>query len=146
MSKHFVQWKQSGLIHTGLTREKEQQDMGVQRLITRRVLARAKKLEGQHQYKEALACYEQALRLDPTDADSYNTKSALLLVLGRPREALERCSQGLSLYQNRLADPRPSLLLSHLFHGSMFLSTALVLRSSMVIKYREENETTEGAQ
>src|SRR5450759_1735529 len=40
-------------------------------------------------------------------------------------DVLERCSQGLSPYQNRLFDPRLSLLPPHLFHSSVFLSTAL---------------------
>jgi hypothetical protein len=38
---------------------------------------------------------------------------------------LERCSQGLSPYQNRLVDPRLFHLLPHLFHSSILPYTAL---------------------
>ena len=46
----------------------------------------------------------------------------------RSQKCLERRSQGLSPYQNQLVAPRLSHLLPHLFHSSLFLSTALGAR------------------
>ncbi len=49
---------------------------------------------------EALAAYEQALSLNPTDPDYWNSKGNALSDLGRPAEALAAYEQALSLNPN----------------------------------------------
>jgi tetratricopeptide (TPR) repeat protein len=51
-------------------------------------------------HDEALAAYEQALRLNPNDALAYNNKGYTLNKLKRYREALEACEQSLRLNPN----------------------------------------------
>jgi hypothetical protein len=48
---------------------------------------------------------------------------------------LERCSQGLSPYQNRLVDPRLSHLPTHLFHSSILAYTALVANCALARRW-----------
>jgi Flp pilus assembly protein TadD len=54
-------------------------------------------------YEEALAAYEQAIRLDPNDAATYNNKGYILNELKRYEEALAACEQALRLGQNDAA-------------------------------------------
>jgi tetratricopeptide (TPR) repeat protein len=57
-------------------------------------------LTGLNRYEEALAAYEQALRLDPNDADAYNNKGNALTGLNRYEEALAAYEQALRLDPN----------------------------------------------
>ncbi len=52
-------------------------------------------------YEKALAAYEQALRLNFTDADAYKGKGKALYELGRYNEALQAFERAISL------DPKP---------------------------------------
>jgi len=51
-------------------------------------------------YEEALAAYEQVLRLDPNHADTWNNKGFALEKLGRPKEAQQCYEQILRLDPN----------------------------------------------
>ena len=55
------------------------------------------------QYSEALAAYEQALRLDPYDANAYSNKGYTLNRLRRYAEGLAACEQALRLNPNDAA-------------------------------------------
>ncbi len=52
------------------------------------------------QYSEALAAYEQAIRLDPNYVIAYNTKGYTLIELNRNEEALAACEQAIRLDPN----------------------------------------------
>ena len=52
------------------------------------------------QYSEALAAYEQAIRLDPNDAVAFATKGYALNRLKRFEEALAACEQAIRLDPN----------------------------------------------
>ena len=52
------------------------------------------------QYSEALAAYEQAIRLDPNDAVAFATKGYALYELKRFEEALAACEQAIRLDPN----------------------------------------------
>ena len=54
-------------------------------------------------YREALAAYEQAIRLDPNEADAYKHKSFALSKLNRSTEALAACERALLLDPNDIA-------------------------------------------
>src|SRR5260221_254213 len=57
-------------------------------------------LNGLKRYEEALAAYEQAIRLDPNDADYYHTKGIALNDLKRNEEALAAYEQAIRLDPN----------------------------------------------
>jgi tetratricopeptide (TPR) repeat protein len=50
--------------------------------------------------EEALACYDQALRLNPTDENAWTNKGNVLYSLGRPGEALACYDRALALDSN----------------------------------------------
>ena len=52
------------------------------------------------QYPEALAAYEQAIRLDPNNVAAYNNKGWALIDLKRYEEALAACEQAIRLDPN----------------------------------------------
>ena len=54
----------------------------------------------QNNYVEALAAYEQAIRLDPNYASVYAIKGVVLSSLNRYQEALEACEQAIRLDPN----------------------------------------------
>ena len=55
------------------------------------------RLHGLKQYGEALAAFDQAIRLDPNYATAYNNKGYALNNLGRYEEALTACNQAIRL-------------------------------------------------
>src|SRR5260370_21566426 len=57
-------------------------------------------LENLKRDEEALAAYEQAIRLDPNDADAYNNKGNALYTLNRDEEALAAYEQAIRLDPN----------------------------------------------
>jgi tetratricopeptide (TPR) repeat protein len=63
-------------------------------------LVKADKLYGLKRYTEALEAYEQAIRLDPNNADAYCGKGAALDKLKRYTEALGVCEQAIRLDPN----------------------------------------------
>jgi tetratricopeptide (TPR) repeat protein len=54
-------------------------------------------LEYEHQYEESAAEMETALRLDPNHADTYAMQSDLLVMEGRPLDAIESIARALRL-------------------------------------------------
>jgi TolB-like protein/Tfp pilus assembly protein PilF len=54
-------------------------------------------LEYEHEYEESAAQMEMALRLDPNHADTYALRTDLLVMGGRPLEAIESVAQALRL-------------------------------------------------
>jgi TolB-like protein len=54
-------------------------------------------LEYEHEYEESAAQIEMALRLDPNHADTYAIRTDLLVMAGRPLEAIESVAQALRL-------------------------------------------------
>ncbi|HYT28427.1 MAG TPA: tetratricopeptide repeat protein [Ktedonobacteraceae bacterium] len=60
-------------------------------------LEEGNRLSDLKRYEEALAAYEQAIRLDPDDATAYNNKSAALIKLKRYEEALIALEQAIRL-------------------------------------------------
>src|SRR5437588_5985404 len=53
-----------------------------------------------HNYREALACYEDAIRFEPDDASAYNSKGVALVELERYQEALTAFEQAIRLNPN----------------------------------------------
>jgi TolB-like protein/class 3 adenylate cyclase len=54
-------------------------------------------LEYEHKYEESAAHIEEALRLDPNHADSYSLRGDLLVMAGRPVDAIASAAQALRL-------------------------------------------------
>lgn len=52
------------------------------------------------QYLEAMACYEQAILINPNDPDLWNSKGLVLRAIGRHDEAIECFNKSLQI------DPR----------------------------------------
>ena len=52
------------------------------------------------QYEDALACFEQAILLNPEDPDLWNSKASALRSMGRYEEAIECFNRSLEI------DPR----------------------------------------
>ena len=55
---------------------------------------------GAHRYQQALAAYEQAIRLDPANGANYFYKSTALKALKRYAEGVAACDQGIRLNLN----------------------------------------------
>jgi protein O-GlcNAc transferase len=51
-------------------------------------------------YKEAMAYYDKALKLDPNYAESWYLRASVFIETGRPNEALSDCDKALALDQN----------------------------------------------
>src|SRR5207248_8403457 len=56
--------------------------------------------EDMHQHKRAIEDYDEAIRLDPKNADAYNNRGAVYKRLGQNKSAIESYTQALE------ADPR----------------------------------------
>ena len=49
-------------------------------------------------YEEAISCYNQALQIDPTDADALFDKGMTLQKMGKRKEALNCIAEAINLY------------------------------------------------
>src|SRR6266567_2635497 len=72
----------------------------VKKLLTKQCLNEGAVLYSFGHYEEALAAYEQAIRLDPNDALAYNDKGNTLSALARYEEALTAYKQAIRLDPN----------------------------------------------
>lgn len=79
---------------------------------TRSLVGKGNSLLSLDQYEEALACFEEALRVEPEDAEARLKKGTALEKLGRLEEALEWYDQALA------ADS--SLTVAHLLKGGIY--------------------------
>jgi len=82
----------------GQTRNKE--TPSVPQKTKEQWLTEGNTLRNLKRYEEALADYEQAIRLDPNFADAYNSKGAILNDLKRHEEALAANEQAIRLDPN----------------------------------------------
>lgn len=58
----------------------------------------------QRKFDEALACYDQAIELDPTDITFLNNKSAVYFEQGNYDEAIKQCEKAIEIGRENRAD------------------------------------------
>jgi tetratricopeptide (TPR) repeat protein len=61
------------------------------------IVKRGTKLIEDSKYEDALACFEEALLIDPNDPDIWNKKGISLRSLGRYEEAIECFNKSLEI-------------------------------------------------
>src|SRR6266487_5269251 len=102
--------------------------------------SKAEMLYGRGFYEEALAFYEEALRLDPNDTDSYIGKGDALYKLGRYEEALAFYEEALRLDPNNVDayDGKTETLVKLHYDEEILFTLSAKAKSFSILRRYEE--------